>query len=152
MFLSQSYIIMALFISCILVIKVLEWMVMTLCACVRHVFKFFNANTAAIQRTEPTITARIYGNGTAPVTSENIEIYRVKITIQNNKNKKHYKEKNNIVANAAINNDRIPVPFNALKQTRVGERISSKDNLHRTEKVASSTMRSFWRPNSDNKN
>ena len=66
------------------------------------------------------------------------------------KNKKPYKEKEKIKTNEA-HNCRVSVPFNVRKPV-MDESISSRDNFHRTEKVAPSTTRSLWEQYPDVKN
>ena len=102
-----------------------------------------------MQHTEPTMTLRIRGNGTQPVTSGNSR--RVMTTSQYMKNKKRYKEKK-IKTNEEAHNCRVSIPFNVTKQVRIYGRISSKHNIHGTEKDYSRTKRSLWGQYSDVKN
>ena len=126
--------------------KALPW-ANKLCAYVRCVFLFKNANEPATkQHTEPTSLLRINDNGAEPSTSENDETRRAKTTSQGKKNKKPFKEKKKDLASEATNIGRpLPVPFcTGLKQRKDEGRISNVDTFRRTKMAGPSMSRTLW--------
>ena len=143
-FFYNVFLIVALFFPCIFVVvmKVLEWTVNRICACVRCVFVFFKTYTATKQRTKQTINVTIQGNDTEPVTSKNTGSRPVKTTILL-KNKKPFKEKE-ILTEAVTNNVRFADPFIINNQTRTDEKRDTRNHaFRRTGQVAAGMTNSL---------
>ena len=106
-------------------VKTLVCLVKRLCAFVQRGIELFKTSTPATHAAQPVITVRYRGSNGTLASSRNDESLRVRTRNLNKRDKKPYKEKENIAANEETNHGRINV-----KQARADRHISSINNYH----------------------
>ena len=144
-FLRSLIVIFALFICIVVEIKALVWIARKLCAYVQYiqrVSEVFEANTAALKLVEPEVIPGIKDG----ITSENEESHLVKTTGQNKKNKKPFKEKEEIVAIEAADRGWVPICTSLLRMKRSGAegRDSNIGNFRRRDMITPKVRPSLW--------